>query len=77
MIAKKLWAVVLVAAAQTLVVAGCAQRIPPGGGDDSGLGAPVIVRSDAVGTAWVDPSDPPELAFPSDRALFERIVRGR
>ena len=31
MIAKKLWAVVLVAAAQTLVVAGCAQRIPPPG----------------------------------------------
>ena len=33
--------------------------------------------SDAVGVAWIDPAEPPELAFPTDRALFERLVRGR
>ena len=32
---------------------------------------------DAVDTAWVDPSNPPELAFPTDRALFDRFVRRR
>jgi len=40
-------------------------------------GAEPVAGSDAVGIAWIDPSDPPELAFPADRDLFERLVRGR
>ena len=32
---------------------------------------------DAVGVAWVDPADPPELAFPTDRALLDRLARDR
>lgn len=36
-----------------------------------------VAGSDAVGVAWFDPAAPPELAFPTDRTLFERLVRGR
>jgi ADP-ribose pyrophosphatase YjhB (NUDIX family) len=36
-----------------------------------------VAGSDAVGVAWTDPAELPELAFPADRALFERLVRGR
>jgi ADP-ribose pyrophosphatase YjhB (NUDIX family) len=31
--------------------------------------------SDAVGVAWIDPAELPELAFPTDRSLFDRLVR--
>jgi ADP-ribose pyrophosphatase YjhB (NUDIX family) len=36
-----------------------------------------VAGSDAAGVAWVDPGDPPALAFPTDLALFERLARGR
>jgi len=32
---------------------------------------------DAVGVAWIEPADPPELAFPTDRVLLERLARER
>jgi len=32
---------------------------------------------DAVGVGWFDPSSPPELAFPTDTALLERLARER
>ena len=32
-----------------------------------------IAGDDAVATAWVDPRDPPPLAFPSDAALLARL----
>jgi len=34
-----------------------------------------VAGDDAVGVAWVDPADPPELAFPTDRALLDRLAR--
>jgi ADP-ribose pyrophosphatase YjhB (NUDIX family) len=40
-------------------------------------GAVPKAGDDAVGVAWVDPANPPELAFPTDRALLDRLARGR
>lgn len=30
---------------------------------------------DAVGAAWFDPANPPPLAFPTDKPLFDRLAR--
>ena len=36
-----------------------------------------VAGSDAVGVAWFDPGEPPDLAFPADSLLFERLARDR
>ena len=36
-----------------------------------------VAGSDAVAVAWFDPAEPPDLAFPADSVLFDRLARGR
>jgi len=34
-----------------------------------------VAGDDAVDAAWIDPTDPPPLAFPTDRALLDGLAR--
>jgi ADP-ribose pyrophosphatase YjhB (NUDIX family) len=40
-------------------------------------GAVPVAGDDADGAGWMDPADPPPLAFPTDRTLLDRLARAR